>query len=70
MSRVQYKIRKLGTSYVVTRVERDVDASGRHTGSMRTLARYETAARAEQQRRSLQLREQASNQDAPPVAAA
>ncbi len=40
--------------YVVTRLERRVDADGRQSGSLKVVGRYETAAEAERARAALQ----------------
>ena len=52
-NRAQYKAGKTGMTWVVRRVERKVDACGKHTGSIRTVARHASAADAEQNARAL-----------------
>ena len=57
-SRIQYKIGKAGRMYVIRRVEEKRDAVGRHTGSIRTVARHDNAGDAERIAGALQLLDQ------------
>ena len=42
-----YKILKVGANYSVIRIERAVDSGNRHSGSIKPVASYNTAAGAE-----------------------
>ena len=46
-SHIQYKVGKAGRMYVVRRVEDQVGARGKHSGSIRTVSRHDNAADAE-----------------------
>jgi hypothetical protein len=44
---VRYQASSRGSSYFVSRIERHVDAAGRHTGAIRTVSEHKDASSAE-----------------------
>ena len=59
--RVDYQTGKAGGMYVVRLVEVEVDSGGKHSGSIRTVARHDRAADADRNARALRLIEKRSS---------
>jgi hypothetical protein len=53
-SRTFYKVTRVCTTYAVRRIEVAIDPAGRHSGSVRTVARHDQVVDAEQDAKARQ----------------